>query len=145
MRAELSHDDNDHRPEQSHRLPRRERLAGRKAIEQLFNGSGSRSLAAFPLRLVYAPNSEGGCSRMMVSVPKRLLKHAVDRNRVKRQVREAYRQHKNLLDDSTDGETYVMAFIWIDNRLHGSHKVEARVVKLLEKLSQRPSSSTNGQ
>lgn len=123
-----------------YRLPRSERLAGKKVIETLFNGSGSRSMAAFPLRLVYAPPREGEASRMMVSVPKRLLRRAVDRNRVKRQVREAYRQHKALLG-TTAGHT--IAFVWMDNRLHDSRKVEARVVKLLERLSQFPSSSTN--
>lgn len=122
-------------------LARHERLAGKKAIERLFKHSGSRAMIAFPLRVVFASAPDSSCTRMMVSVPKRLLKRAVDRNRVKRQVREAYRQHKSLLA-GTDNRH--LAFIWTDNRVHPGREVEARVVKLLERLSQLPSSSTNG-
>ena len=53
----------------------------------------------------------------MVSVPKRCLKHAVDRNRVKRQVREAYRTNKHLLQPK-EGQALLIAFIWMDNQLH---------------------------
>lgn len=63
-----------------------ERLCGKKDIDSLFTRGGSRSMSAFPLRLVYAMSHADGCkpgARMLVSVPKRCFKRAVKRNRVK--------------------------------------------------------------
>ena len=71
-------------------LPKVERLNSRILIERLFTG-GSKSLPAFPLRIVYMP-VEGEnlpAATILISVPKKRFKRAVKRNRVKRQVREA--------------------------------------------------------
>ena len=73
-----------------HTLPKEERLCSRKALEELFGG-GHQSVSAFPIRAVYMPN-EVGVVRVMVSVSKRYFKRAVKRNRIKRQLREAYRE-----------------------------------------------------
>ena len=74
-------------------LPKLERLNSRILIEKLFTG-GSKSLPAFPLRIVYMP-VEGEhlpAVSLLISVPKKRFKRAVKRNRVKRQIREAYRK-----------------------------------------------------
>ena len=44
--------------------------------------------------------------QLLISVPKKRFKHAVDRNRVKRQVREAYRKNKSLLEGKVNGLDY---------------------------------------
>ena len=121
-------------------LAKEERICSRKLIEQLFNGSGSKSMSAFPLRMVYMPVvPEAGqpMARMMVSVSKRHFKHAVDRNRVKRQVREAYRRNKHILAEGEVARGVAMAFLWIDGRLHETDEVEAKVRKLLVRLKGR--------
>ena len=82
-------------------LPKVERLNSRILIERLFTG-GSKSLPAFPLRIVYMP-VEGEnlpAATILISVPKKRFKRAVKRNRVKRQVREAYRKNKHILLDA---------------------------------------------
>ena len=69
---------------------KRERLVSQRLIEMLFGQSANKSLAAFPLRVVYhlRKRQEGDEPvQMLVSVPKKRFHHAVDRNRVKRQVR----------------------------------------------------------
>ena len=74
---------------------KRERIVSQKLMEQLFDGTSSHSMSVFPLRVVFmtVPRTEGACPvQILVSVPKRRFKHAVDRNRVKRQVREAFRK-----------------------------------------------------
>ena len=79
-----------------------ERLCSRKLIDKLFCGGVSRSMTAFPLRAIYLLIEEGteeGKVQVLVSVPKKQLKLAVKRNRVKRQVREAYRRNKQILFD----------------------------------------------
>ena len=88
-------------------LSKEERICSKKLINELFTGNG-RSMTAFPLRVVFMKRTivdDQPRAAMLVSVPKRYFKHAVDRNRVKRQVREAFRRNKsiitqNLTDDS---------------------------------------------
>lgn len=121
-------------------LPKVERLNSRILIEKLFTG-GSKSLPAFPLRIVYMP-VEGDTlpiATILISVPKKRFKRAVKRNRVKRQIREAYRKHKQILIDSlkNSNKKVALAFIWLDNELHDSADVEAKVVKLLQLTAER--------
>ena len=120
-------------------LGRNERLKSKLLVDRLFNGGGSHALSAFPLRMVYLPvaREEGqAAARILISVPKRCFKHAVDRNRVKRQVREAYRRNKHLLQPK-DGQSVLLAFIWIDPKLYDSATVHHKVKNLLIRLSER--------
>ena len=81
---------------------KKEHICLRRDIETLFS-AGSRSLSLFPLRVTYRcvePASEQPAVKVLLSVAKRRLRHAVDRNCVKRRIREAYRTQKNLLCDS---------------------------------------------
>ncbi len=125
----------------AHTFGKQERIVSRKLIERLFGGGGSRSMSAFPLRLVYLPvEREGVGAKVLISVPKRHLKRAVHRNRVKRQVREAYRMHKQLLDGATGlmaDRTLALAFIWLADELYDSKAVTACVKSLLERLNER--------
>lgn len=77
---------------------RPERLKSRKAIALLFKEGAS--FGQYPLRLVYLPlqeQEERPLAQIAVSVPKRKFAKAVDRNRIKRQIREAWRLNKSLL------------------------------------------------
>lgn len=123
-------------------LSKEERISGRKQIEKLFGG-GSRSLSAFPLRLVYLladREPQEPAAKILVSVPKRHFKHAVKRNRVKRQVREAYRKNKHLLlerMETAQEKTLLMAFIWLDRQLHDSAEVDEKVCSLLQRVGEK--------
>jgi len=120
-----------------------ERLCSRTLIEKLFHKEGSRSMAAFPLRLVYmktATEEAESLPKVLISVPKRCFKRAVKRNRVKRQVREAYRKNKQVLVESlreTGGQGLVMAFIWLDDKLWDTAEVECKVANLLQRLAEK--------
>lgn len=70
-----------------------EHLCLKTEIEALF-GAGNTSMSAFPLRITYRKlpyTGQGPQVKVLLSVSKRHFKHAVDRNRAKRQIREAYR------------------------------------------------------
>lgn len=126
-------------------LPKRERISSRKTIDRLFGGHGSRAMTAFPLRVVYtcteaADTPHDPPAQMMVSVPKRHIRHAVGRNRIKRQVREAYRRQRHLLDAALadkPGTAVRMAFIWLDSRTRDTGSVERHVGALLQRISER--------
>ena len=121
-------------------LRKEERLNSLVLIEKLFSG-GSKSLSAFPLRIVYMPvaGEDYPTASYLISVPKKRFKHAVDRNRVKRQVREAIRHHKAILTDALKAgeQKAVIAFIWLDHSLHDSKTVDGRVKKLFLRVSER--------
>ena len=120
-----------------------ERLCRKALIEKLFHKEGSRSMAAFPLRLVYmkSPAGEDGpAAQMLVSVPKRCFKRAVKRNRVKRQLREAYRKDKHIVlvrMEARPERMMAVALIWLDNSLHDTEEVESRVRSLLVRLGEK--------
>ena len=82
------------------RLPKSERLCGKKAMETLF-GQG-RGLGSGCIRCRYLFREGDEPSRIVVSVPKRLFKRAVKRNLLKRRLREAYRRQKGLLPVGAD-------------------------------------------
>ena len=87
---------------------RQEKLKSKKLIEQLF--VEGKSVSAFPLRLVYMEVEFDDDSKQKtgVSVSKRNFKRAVDRNSIKRLLREAYRLQK---DDYFNNITTQYAFM----------------------------------
>ncbi len=74
---------------------RQERLKSRKIIASLFKGG--QSFVAYPLRVVWTESTAGepGMATAAFTASKRNFKTAVQRNRLKRQMREAYRLHKD--------------------------------------------------
>ena len=122
-------------------LPKRERMVSRKLIDSLFGGGSSSSVAAYPLRAVYMTQERAqGESpvQILISVPKKRFRHAVDRNRVKRQVREAYRQCKQPLCEAVaDDQCLLLAFVWIADELMPSATVADRIQKLVKRITEK--------
>ena len=126
-------------------LPQAERINSKKQIDRLFRGGGAKAMTAAPLRVVYmAEERSEDCrepmAQMMVSVPKRFFKRAVKRNRIKRQVREAYRLGKHLLAETLARRgdiTVSMCFIWTTDQLLPSAEVAARMTKLLGRMGEK--------
>lgn len=121
-------------------LSKEERICSKKLINELFTGNG-RSMTAFPLRVVFMKRTivdDQPRAAMLVSVPKRYFKHAVDRNRVKRQVREAFRRNKSIITQNLtdDHEAVAMAFVWLTDEKFPSSEVENRIVRLLTRISE---------
>ena len=121
-------------------LSKEERICSKKLINELFTGNG-RPMTAFPLRVVFMKRTivdDQPRAAMLVSVPKRYFKHAVDRNRVKRQVREAFRRNKSIITQNLtdDHEAVAMAFVWLTDEKFPSSEVENRMVRLLTRISE---------
>lgn len=122
-------------------FPKRERLVSRKLIDMLFGGGASHSAVAFPIRVIYkyrARVKDETPVQVLVSVSKRHFKHAVDRNLVKRQVREAYRHHKQIVFEAVpENEQLLIAFVWLADRHYTTAEVEERIVNLLKRLAEK--------
>ena len=162
-----------------------ERIVSQKLIDELFGGTHSHSQVVYPLRAVYMLTSRPATGsqqpaassqqpaagsrqsavsvlsspvQVLISVPKKRFRHAVDRNRVKRQVREAYRHHKAILIEkmacavcshsplgivsvrggfpaSEGAPSLAIAFIWLSDQMLPSSEVDARIQKLLERIA----------
>ena len=107
-------------------------------MEELFGG-GHQSVSAFPVRAVYMPN-EVGVVRIMVSVSKRYFKRAVKRNRIKRQLREAYRLQKELLQPLSGGLD--IAFLWTSDEILPTKKVFQKMQNLLQRIHESVSADS---
>jgi ribonuclease P protein component len=77
--------------------------------------------------------------QILVSVPKKRFRHAVDRNRMKRLVRESYRLNKHILWDVLEGknERVMLAFVCITDTLPSFRTVNKSVVKVLNRIVER--------
>ena len=118
-------------------FPRHERLHLKREVDALF-AEGRRAFV-FPYRLTYriiaAPAGEGGVA-MMPIVPKRLFKHAVDRNRYKRRLRAAFRlQVGTLRQVAREHHLMVhMAFLLTSHDVPDYARLHASVRRLLGQL-----------
>jgi len=120
-------------------LRKSERLDKKKVIEKMFAG-GSRSFSVFPLRVVYLPVEELEAPvSILVSVSKRRFKRAVKRNRVKRQIREAYRMNKSLLVDELQRreKRLAIAFIYLSDELTATAELEEKMKIALSRISEK--------
>lgn len=118
---------------------REERLKSRKAIGSLF-GKGGHSFVAYPLRVVWKESSPylAAMSRVqvLISVPKRNFKTAVARNRIKRQIREAYRLQKQEFYDKVEASDLHISLMisYIAKEALPYAEIAAGVKKLIRKF-----------
>ena len=107
-------------------LPKHKRLCGQVRISRLYK-EGKR-FVAWPMRVTWMPAEEG--RQVMVWAPKSLFKHAVDRNRLRRLMREAYRLHQ----PAEEVRPCIIAFNYIDKEIQPYSVIEKAVVKALKRI-----------
>jgi len=122
-------------------FPKNERLSRKRHIDMLFQ-QGS-SFVAHPLRVIYLPISPEGTPvvdglslapvSMFVSVPKKKIKHAVDRNYIKRRIRESYRLRKADLFQSYAGKNKLLqlAIIYLSQEKVTFAKIDRAMEKVI--------------
>jgi ribonuclease P protein component len=115
---------------------KKERVTGEKRIETLF--SAGHSFVAYPLRVVFvetAPIADMPPVSILISVPKKRIKSAVKRNRLKRLIRETYRLNKHLID--LKDSRLDIAFVYIKDELSDYAAIEKGMRKALQGLTQQ--------
>jgi ribonuclease P protein component len=116
-------------------LSKKDRLKSRKQIDLLF--AQGKSFAVFPLRITFkAVASSSPGVQAGFSVSKRYFKKAVDRNRVKRLLREAYRLQKLELKEKTDhtGLSVDVFFLYTDANIQSYQAISSCMQTALQKL-----------
>ncbi len=111
-----------------------EKLKSKKAIEALF--TSGKTFVSHPIRVVYKiePKEEAEHPiKVAVSVSKKKFKHAVDRNLLKRRMREAYRLNKELLE-MDEASSIDLLFIYTSSRAQSYEVIEEAMQTLLKKF-----------
>ncbi len=117
-------------------FPKHSKLCGQMRISQLYR-DGKR-FVAWPLRVTYLPDADD--TQVLIWAPKSLFKHAVDRNHMRRLMREAYRLHQNELSGH-----YQIAFNYMDKEQQPFPVIEKAVCKALKKIGNNQSAIANEQ
>ncbi|APD07170.1 ribonuclease P [Flavobacteriaceae bacterium UJ101] len=112
-------------------LSKEEKLKSKKSIERLF--SEGKSFVQHPIRIVYIKNETSDINQVAFSVSKRNFKLAVDRNRVKRLMREAYRLNKYDLNEK--GFDFIL--IYTSRKIKSYLLIETSIKTILEKLEKK--------
>lgn len=123
------------------RLYKAEKLCSETAINLLFervtvaDRPKPRKAICYPLRAVWTVNpvDAGGPAKFLIMIPKRRLRHAVDRVTMRRRVREAYRLNRNLLPDGAPGLN--IAFIYVADTLKPYAHIERAMRRLLNDVA----------
>ena len=119
--------------EKNNKFTKSERLSRKAVIDRLY--AEGRSVAAFPLRALEPEKGEPTVS-ILIAVSKKRFRHAVDRNLVKRRLREAYRLNKHPFAEALQqkGCRMAVAILYLDKQHHSFVHLQARLKKLMQAI-----------
>ncbi|MBO5974237.1 MAG: ribonuclease P protein component [Paludibacteraceae bacterium] len=119
---------------------KKEHLTGETRIKKLL--SEGDSFVVYPLRIVFtkrlAVQKEANV-RVLFSVPKKRFKHAVDRNKIKRQLRESYRKNKSTLFENINNNNKALdiAVLYISNDFYRFESLNKKTQEALTKITNK--------
>ncbi|GGD50300.1 ribonuclease P protein component [Muriicola marianensis] len=116
-------------------FPKEEKLKREKQIREVFDKG--TSVTVFPLKMIYL-RTENKISKFQVgfTVPKKNFRKAVERNRMKRLLRESYRLNKHLIFNRTEG-SYAFMFLYLGKEMTSLQDVETAMCKVFDKFLKR--------
>lgn len=111
-----------------------ERLSSKIKITDLFESG--KSVHIPPFKVIWKESTDHSVpAQVVISVPKRLFKRAVDRNRLKRLFREVYRKNKNILCDHLSDKKILLLFIFTGKAMIDHKEMEEKIIIVLERLN----------
>lgn len=119
----------------SYTYPRKQKLKSRKLLGKLFQSG--KSLNAFPIKLIYQTNQPFIGESLMAGVgaSSRNFKKAVDRNRIKRLLRESFRLEQAILQKGLPQDRqWQLFFIYTGKELPDGQLIQNKMQFLMQKL-----------
>lgn len=110
---------------------KQERLHKEKLIQELFKTGSSFYLYPFKVLLQHNPETTFPVHQVMISVSRKNFKRAVDRNLIKRRIRESFRLNKNLLPATPK---ILIAYIYTAKEILTFAQIQERLVKTLNRF-----------
>ncbi|NLZ94720.1 MAG: ribonuclease P protein component [Bacteroidales bacterium] len=124
--------------EERYKFTKAERVAGAKRVDAIF--SSGESFISYPLRIVYLQHEQSLLPRcsILVTVPKKRIKKAVHRNRIKRLVRESFRLNKKLVNEiELCNQSLDIAFIYVKDTVSDYKEIQKAMHKALKQIAIR--------
>lgn len=118
-----------------------ERLCSKAMIDDLF--AHGQSFFVYPFKVVFStipveqPQLNPYPARVLFSVPKRRFKLAVDRNKLKRLLREGYRREKYLLYQvlTVEAKQTNLAFVYTGKQILSAHEIRKKIKMVIQRLT----------
>jgi len=109
-----------------------ERLNKKKSIQELFDKGSSFYL--YPFKVIYLANPDQSIlhPQVLISVSNRNFRRAVDRNLIKRRIREAYRQQKQVIN--LGSKRGIFAFVYTSKSILPFREIKEKLFLVLEKI-----------
>ncbi len=114
-------------------FPKNEKLKSKKLIDQLFREG--KGITSFPIKIIYlkTPLSKEVKFQAGVTVAKRNFKSAVDRNRIKRLLRESYRLNKPLIFNNMEGN-FAFLILYLGKEMPTYLEIEQSMLGVFQKI-----------
>jgi ribonuclease P protein component len=110
-----------------------ERITGKIEIEEILKNGEKVSTKNIRVLFVYKQHPSF-FAKVVIVVPKRLHKKAVDRNRIKRLLRESYRLNKHLLYENKQTGYLLIMLSYTSKKIESFSTIQNEVIKAMEKL-----------
>jgi ribonuclease P protein component len=111
-----------------------ERLCSKVIMDKVFETGKVIVVPSFKLIWLKADEASGQPVQIVITVPKRNFKRAVDRNKLKRRIREVYRKNKEKLYAEIESQTYYLMLIYTGKSMIEYKEAEEKIIKLLQRL-----------
>ena len=125
--------------DERHTFGKNERLHSRKLIGKLFSDGSSFFIYPFKVIFLEVDAADDSPAKLLITVSKRNFKKAVQRNRIKRLIRESYRLNKQVLYSKrrNNGKQLLTGLIFVGKTIPPFAEIERKIILILHRLTEQ--------